>query len=82
MSYAFAHHLRSRGLALVIELEGIRRSIVQYFSVIVFSLTKQYSSNVIQLQRYAQTTQQKFIGILNAFDVKPLVRPDRPRQSG
>ena len=36
----------------------------------------------VRLQRYAQKTQQRPTGILRAFDVKPPVRPDRPRQSG
>ena len=39
-------------------------------------------SEEVRLQRYAQKTQRKPTGILRAFDVKPPVRPDRPRQSG
>ena len=35
----------------------------------------------MRLQRYAQTTQPKFFGNFRAFDVKPSVWPDRPRQS-
>ena len=36
----------------------------------------------VRIQRYAQKTKQKPTGILRAFDVKPPVRPDRPRPSG
>ena len=35
----------------------------------------------MRLQRYAQKTQPKFFGNFRAFDVKPSVRPDRPRRS-